>query len=1179
MIKVKAIKDWEPLNPSPKFVTILPWQNYDALGNYLCKDVFGCEPFNDRKMKIYVRLSDSDEEFELDKFDLVKEKVKPQSLIILRKSDNPKNPPAAFKPTVMPASIKLPTPKEEAKPIDTTPKPISKPIDETPKPISKPIHETPKPISKPIDETPKDKAEETKPIKHDQDTEDSHFYDKNETDENPVTSPIPIHSTTNDDLTEEKANEQDTDTDTDSYYNQDSNIDDKPVKSDLSVDKGMEINPSKADTNDEVKITEEPMENQSDADDEVKVKIDEDNFNADDGVPEKIVEDPSKHASDEVSSSLTPDTSQNDVPRLSHYASDISAESSELSNETKAQLSHSTDSSQVSTFSQFSPYLSPSPSADIGSSRPRKLSSIVATDPSTPGVARPSSLIIRQASEFELRSLLRMNPTATRLAHDITNNFSVVYKEFESFDVNELKQDLENWASLTSPSVMPLLGFVEAGLDDDNCAIILPFESKGSLENVIQLENLGQANSSWDYTQKCIVTYGIVQAMCELHSKNIVHGNLSPKSIFLSDSYEPLLSDICIKQFFDNTQTTKTAALDSMEYTAPEMIFDNNESIRNDVYSFAMVLYFIWMKNSPYAKQKLSELWKNLENCNRPFIPKCMKSNVTDLIEQCWVQDPDSRPSFEQISEIISKPDFFKSKQYKFDGSRFMKYQSTIKGNISLNESMSMSSSNELILNNSMSKLDLLLSMAKDGNADAQYQYACMLRDGEGAEEDPVTAARYFKLSASQSYEKAMIEYAVCIKEGYGVEKDEVDAFMRLSNVAVQHNNMDAQYLLGRWYESSNPHKYALAYKYYKMASDSGHSDAPAAIGSLLLKKKLGSTASMREIIDLYQKAANASSNEGRYYLATLYHYGYPPYLKKDLKQASKLYMLSSQEESEVQEQAAFSLTILHQETGDFKQAFEKSEYYMNRSMFVGYLRCAELYEGGIGVRRNTIKAKQIKAQASKPKYARDQCRIACLYSRGTGCPKNKEKAFQLTELAANNGDIPAMVNLANYYLSGNGVEKDLDKAKKWADQASNLNSAKGKQTLALIYKKKFNNKKLEKQFLKEAAELGLPSAMTELAIHYRHRRKYLQAEKWFKAAVENNEPIACFYYGKELFEGKHYTQDIEQGYKLMEDASFMGNLHAIDEIISILENGINGIPKDISKLKKLQDLKREAMK
>ena len=67
--------------------------------------------------------------------------------------------------------------------------------------------------------------------------------------------------------------------------------------------------------------------------------------------------------------------------------------------------------------------------------------------------------------------------------------------------------------------------------------------SKGSLFQMIQLEQQHVAPFNYNNTTKNIIIIGIAAGMKYLHNKNIMHRDLKPENILLNDKLEPHIGD------------------------------------------------------------------------------------------------------------------------------------------------------------------------------------------------------------------------------------------------------------------------------------------------------------------------------------------------------------------------------------------------------------------------------------------------------------------------------------------------------------------------------------------------------------------------------------------------------------------------------------------------------------
>ncbi|KUF78471.1 LIM domain-containing serine/threonine-protein kinase [Phytophthora nicotianae] len=100
-----------------------------------------------------------------------------------------------------------------------------------------------------------------------------------------------------------------------------------------------------------------------------------------------------------------------------------------------------------------------------------------------------------------------------------------------------------------------------------------------------------------------------------------------------------------------------TAEVGTPSYMAPEMATMGGIqcSTKGDVYSFGILLYSTWSRSKPYGDQGMNpfQLMTAVVNGLRPVIPISCPPALARLMRSCWHQNPDMRPSFPEISQIL----------------------------------------------------------------------------------------------------------------------------------------------------------------------------------------------------------------------------------------------------------------------------------------------------------------------------------------------------------------------------------------------------------------------------------------------------------------------------------------------------------------------------------------------
>mmetsp|Transcript_7322 Transcript_7322/g.8055 ORF Transcript_7322/g.8055 Transcript_7322/m.8055 type:complete len:128 (-) Transcript_7322:243-626(-) len=89
-------------------------------------------------------------------------------------------------------------------------------------------------------------------------------------------------------------------------------------------------------------------------------------------------------------------------------------------------------------------------------------------------------------------------------------------------------------------------------------------------------------------------------------------------------------------------------------FMAPEIFRHScyNETV--DVYSFGMILFFLLSGKPPWPNDNgIVAARKASDEGDRPTIPRSWDNPLQILLQNCWDENPSSRPSFHQILQIL----------------------------------------------------------------------------------------------------------------------------------------------------------------------------------------------------------------------------------------------------------------------------------------------------------------------------------------------------------------------------------------------------------------------------------------------------------------------------------------------------------------------------------------------
>ncbi|KAL6214407.1 hypothetical protein ACLB2K_013841 [Fragaria x ananassa] len=266
--------------------------------------------------------------------------------------------------------------------------------------------------------------------------------------------------------------------------------------------------------------------------------------------------------------------------------------------------------------------------------------------------------IIRNADLEELREL--GSGTYGTVYHGKWKGSDVAMKRIKKscFAVRSLGQDqlTDFWreaqilSNLHHPNVVAFYGIVPDGTGG-TLATVAEYMVNGSLKHA-----LVKKDRSLDQCKKLIIAMDAAFGMEYLHSKNIVHFDLKCDNLLvnLRDPQRPIckVGDFGLSRIKHNTLVSG-GVRGTLPWMAPELLNGSSSRVSEkvDVFSFGISMWEILTGEEPYANMHCGAIIGGIiKNTLRPPIPQWCDSKWKMLMEECWSADPESRPSFTEIT-------------------------------------------------------------------------------------------------------------------------------------------------------------------------------------------------------------------------------------------------------------------------------------------------------------------------------------------------------------------------------------------------------------------------------------------------------------------------------------------------------------------------------------------------
>lgn len=469
-----------------------------------------------------------------------------------------------------------------------------------------------------------------------------------------------------------------------------------------------------------------------------------------------------------------------------------------------------------------------------------------------------------------------------------------------------------------------------------------------------------------------------------------------------------------------------------------------------------------------------------------------------------------------------------------------------------------------------MSKgLELLQRAADEGYIDAISTLGYIYETGRVVGEvDYEKAFKYYKMLADNDVPSGLFKVGLFYELGDGVAADSVKAVEYYTRAAELGDGSAMSYL-GDFYREGHyvPMDKEKAFQYY-VSADSVGSERGSFFVAYSYMEGCGVPVDTAKAIPYLKAAAAGGIGEASYQLAEFYNYGKGT-LPADGDSAGYYYHQAHDNgNGDASYVIGRSLTS--------SERFDEAVSYLYEGARRGNPNAAVLFavylQQGVSLEKDPVSAYSILESVVK-KYdnpgAYYQLGLARL--NGNGCQQSETLGKLYLDTAAMLGSDNAMRSLGICYLNGYGCQIDTAEAIRWFRNATEMGSLDACNRLGDLYEAQENYDSAFVYF-KRAADAGYLESYCNLGYLYESGHGVILSHKkafeLYSYAAEQGYPRGFLMLGYCYMEGIHVDADAVAALKWFTKAAEAGNLRGMYNVAVMLEQGENGIQRDIKKAK-----------
>lgn len=732
-------------------------------------------------------------------------------------------------------------------------------------------------------------------------------------------------------------------------------------------------------------------------------------------------------------------------------------------------------------------------------------------------------------------------------------------KKISKYDKTHFNREVGILARLDHPCVLGFRGF-SLPYKNKPAIIMTEFLPNGDLTAAVT-----KSPPEWDLTKQMINMYGIAKGMEYCHAHNILHRDLKPDNILLDSRYEPHIADFGLSKITDpSAQLLQSMNLGTPTYSAPEFLDGLECDEKMDVYSYAIIVFFIFTKTTPYSKVKQAEFINYITHGLRDDIPEYVPELYQSLITSCWSQSVNERPSFSEIVAALSDPENYLE---GINVEEYEEYKNRVDNCVRLNEEKE---EEEKKKNDEMAQLT---KEQVDTEVDGFIEKATKYEE----ENDMKNAAIFYAKAADRNDPRGRFNYGKLLKMGAGVKLSlplaEIN-FRAVSEMTDCELSLISLVELGKVHEMMEDYEDALddyeeamnrgsdegrsyyarmlaygigcdseeekAVELLNASVDNNDGLAMAFLGKLYLEGK-GVEKDLNKAIELLTKSSDLNCAEGCNELAECYLNGVG--VSVDLQKAADLFLESADQSNVV---GLLKLAKMAKEGLGIKQDFKYAIELLHRASRLGCIE-ADVEAGHFFFEKekDSMAFKCFK-KAADAGYGEGEAMLGKFYRYGIGVDVDYQSAVHYLKSGAEHNNAEAMQILGRCYEEGQGVKKNLKKAVEWYSKSADLNFLSGIDCYARclfdgIGLKKPNPQRAIQMF-KKSADLGNFASAFNLAVILKDGKPeddiqpdLNEAFKYFKMAADDGNSTALLQVARMLKEGRGTSKNISEAAELFE--------------------------------------------
>jgi len=231
-------------------------------------------------------------------------------------------------------------------------------------------------------------------------------------------------------------------------------------------------------------------------------------------------------------------------------------------------------------------------------------------------------------------------------------NMSNMNAEF----LDDFHKEVNIMRGLRHPNILQFLG---ACTSMPNVCIVMEYMPFGSLYRILHDDSTKDASDRLSNELVKRMMLDAARGMNYLHKSHpiIIHRDLKSHNLLVDENWKVKVCDFGLSKIMETqSEFSLMTACGTPSWSAPEILRSERYTEKVDIYSFGIVLWECITREDPYMGMAPYQVVIAVGTKSmRPVIPPGCPPTWSTLMRECWQEDAEGRPSFDEIMNKIGE--------------------------------------------------------------------------------------------------------------------------------------------------------------------------------------------------------------------------------------------------------------------------------------------------------------------------------------------------------------------------------------------------------------------------------------------------------------------------------------------------------------------------------------------